>query len=47
MLVAVVIPPPQLNAAPVVVDEAVNVTVNAEQVSVAGGATAAFGEVIF
>ena len=41
------IPPPQLKVAPVVVDEAVNVTVNAEQVKIAGGAINALGVAIF
>ena len=47
VLLAVVIPPPQLNVVPVVVDEAVNVTVNVEHVKIAGGAIAALGAIIF
>lgn len=45
--VAVVTPPPQLNLAPVVVDDAVKVTLVVAQVNVAGGAMLALGAVIF
>ena len=47
MLLAVVTPPPQLNVAPVVVDDAVNVTVVLAQVSTAGAAIPAFGATVF
>ena len=47
VLVVVVFPPPQLNVAPAVVDDAVNWTVKAVQVKVAGGAIVALGAVIF
>ena len=46
-LVAVVIPPPQLNVAPPVVDEAVNVAVVVLQVKIVGAAMLMFGVVIF
>ena len=41
----VVLPPPQLNVAPVVVDDAVRVTLLTEQVNVAGTAMLALGGV--
>ena len=40
-------PPPQLNVAPTVVDDAVSVTLLVVQVSVAGVAILAFGVAIF
>ena len=40
-----VLPPPQLNVAPVVVDDAVSVTLVTEQVKVAGTAMLALGGV--
>ena len=46
-LVAVVTPPPQLNVAPPVVDDAVNVSVVVVQVKTVGAATLAFGAVVF
>ena len=45
MLVVVVLPPPQLNVAPVVVDDTVRVTLVTEQVNVAGTAMLALGGV--
>ena len=45
--VAVVIPPPQLNVAPTVDEDAVIVTLRTVQVSIAGGAMLTFGVVIF
>jgi hypothetical protein len=45
--VVVVLPPPQLNVAPVVVDDAVSVTLVTKQVNVAGTAMLAFGGVMF
>ena len=42
-----VTPPPQLNVAPPVVDDAVNVSLNIVQVKTAGAAILAFGAVIF
>ena len=47
MLVAVVTPPPQLNVALLVVDEAVNVSLVKVQVNTAGVEILAFGSVIF
>ena len=47
MLVVVVLPPPQLNVAPVVVDDTVRVTLVTEQVNVAGTAMLALGGVVF
>lgn len=46
MLVGVVIPPPQLNVAPVVAEEAVSISVVAVQVNPVEGAMLAFGGVI-
>jgi hypothetical protein len=43
--VVVVLPPPQLNVAPVVVDDAVRVTLVTEQINVAGTAMLALGGV--
>ena len=40
-------PPPQLNVAPVVVDDAVNASVRLEQVNTAGAAMLTLGAVIF
>ena len=45
--VAVVIPPPQLNVAPPVVEEAVNVSLMVVQVNIIGAAILAFGAAIF
>ena len=47
MLVAVVIPPPQLNVAPPVVEDAVSVSLVTLQVKVTGAATLALGNVVF
>ena len=47
MLAAVVMPAPQLNVAPPVVDDAVNVSLVTEQVKIVGAAILAFGVVIF
>ena len=47
MRVTVVIPPPQLNVAPAVVDEAVKVSVGDEQVIGEGVAILALGAAIF
>ena len=47
VFVAVVIPAPQLNVAPPVVDEAVNTSLGLLQVRTVGAATLAFGAVIF
>ena len=47
VLVAVVIPPPQLNVAPPVDDEAVKVSLVVEQVRIPGEAMLALGAVIF
>lgn len=44
---SVVTPPPQLNVAPAVVDEAVSVSEVEEQVSVVGAVIEALGEVMF
>ena len=41
-----VLPPPQLNVAPIVVDDAVRVTLVTEQVNVAGTAMLALGGVM-
>ena len=46
-MVAVVMPPPQLNVAPGVVEPAVRVTLVMVQVSSAGGAIVTFGTVMF
>ena len=46
-MVAVVTPPPQLNVAPVVVDEAVKVSLVRTQVKTVGDAMLAFGLTIF
>jgi hypothetical protein len=46
-LVVVVLPPPQLNVAPVVVDDAVRITLVTEQVNVAGTAMLALGDIVF
>ena len=42
-----VTPPPQLNVAPPVVEEAVNVSLVVVQVKTVGAATLAFGTVVF
>ena len=47
MLVEVVTPPPQLNVAPVVVDEAVNTSFMVVQVRITGGAILTLGGVMF
>ena len=47
LLVAVVTPPPQLNVAPLVVDEALNVSLVVVHVSGAGEAMLALGGKIF
>ena len=47
MLVAVVTPPPQLNAAPVTGDEAVSAALIVAQVKVAGAAMLTPGVVMF
>ena len=47
VFVAVVIPPPQLNVAPPVVDDAVNISLVVEQVKIIGAATPALGGVMF
>ena len=47
VLVAVVMPPPQLNVAPAVVELAVNVVLVVVHVSGAGGAMLTFGGVMF
>ena len=47
VFVAVVIPPPQLKVAPVVVDETDKTSLVFKHVNVAGVAIATFGEVIF
>ena len=47
VLVEVVIPPPQLKAAPPVLDDAVRDSLVLVQVNTAGGAILAFGAVIF
>ena len=44
-MVVVVLPPPQLNVAPVVVDDAIRFTLVTEQVNVAGTAILALGGV--
>ena len=47
VFVVVVTPPPQLNVAPVVVDDAVKVTFKVVQVKIAEGAIATLGGVVF
>ena len=47
VLVVVVTPPPQLNVAPPVLDEAVNVSLIRLQVKTVGAATPALGAVMF
>ena len=47
VLTAVIIPPPQLNVTPAVVDDAVSVSLILLQVKTDGDDMPAFGEVIF
>ena len=47
VFVAVVMPPPQLNVAPTVVEDAVSVSLVVEHVKTTGADTLAFGAVIF